>query len=227
MGDAASERPHRLRSGSAHPLFRFPVNGEEKKVDDLEHQLNTNIRKFIRRKANQLAGKYGFHSDETEDIEQSLVLCYLQGARRFDSRRGSIDHFGRCIIKHGVAKLIQSQRAMRRGFGTRLCSFSTSRADTALPDLTDLISESRCVIQHGRAWLNFEEHAVLRLDVAKTIETLPADLRGICQLLMVVDCAAQVATLRGISRATLYRRFKMIRATLTHLRGNRKAESEI
>jgi len=199
-----AKRPHRLRSGSAHPLFRFPVNGEEKKVDDLEQQLNTNIRKFIRRKASQLAGKYGFHSDETDDIEQSLLLYYLQGVRRFDSRRGSIDHFGRYIVKHGVAKLIQSQRATRRGFGARLCSLSTSHADSASPHLTDLISENRRVIQHGCAWLNFEEHAVLRLDVAKTIEALPAHLRGICGLLMVVDRVAQVATLRGISPATLY-----------------------
>lgn len=179
--------------------------------DDVEQFLNNDILDFIRRKAKQLAGKYGFHRDEIEDIQQCLIVDCLQRVRRFDARRAPRDRFARHVVKHGVARLIESRRAIRRGHGARLCSLS-GRADEDSPNLADLISDDGGIRKGGSASARFEHHLLMRLDVAQTLVALPADLRRICRLLMVLDHAAQVAAAIGISRATLYRRMRIIRA---------------
>ncbi len=179
--------------------------------DDVKQFLNDDILSYIRRKAKQLAGKYGFHRDEIEDIQQRLILDCLQRVRRFDSRRGPRDCFARHVVKHGVARLIESQRATRRGYGIRLCSLNAG-AEAESPDLAELISEDGCIPRRGWPPPMAEERLLLRLDVANTVDKLPADLRQICHLLTVMDGVAQVAAVIGISRATLHRRIRLVRS---------------
>jgi DNA-directed RNA polymerase specialized sigma24 family protein len=191
--------------------------------DDFEQILNDQILSFIRRKAKQLAGKYGFRRDACKDIEQSLILECLQRARRFDARRGRPDHFARHLVKHAVAKLIESQRSRRRGFGFRLCSLDARLGDDDQVSRAGLIATDGYSMTQG--WRPaFEQGMLQRLDVVRAIATLPPDLRRICHLLMVLDHAGQVGSVVGISRATLYRRLQEIRAAFSP-RWNPGAES--
>ena len=178
--------------------------------DDFENCLSSDTFRFIRLKANQLTGKYGFLRDDIDDIQQSLVLDYLQRVRRFDADRGDSDHFARHIVKHGVARLIESQRAACRGYGNRLCSVSTACGRPESPDLADSISEEDRILK--RSPQKLERDLVLRVDVAKAVGALPDDLRRVCLFLMALDHVGQVATAAGVSRATLYRRIRAIRA---------------
>lgn len=182
--------------------------------DAFEQILNDQILSFIRRKAKQLAGKYGFCRDSSDDIEQSLVLECLQRVRRFDARRGRPDHFARHLVKHAVAKLIESQRSRRRGCGFRLCSLDAKLGDDDRLCLADLIPTDGELKTPGPRPI-FEQRMSQRLDVARAIAKLPPDLRRICHLLMVLDDVAQVGSVVGISRATLYRRFQEIRAAFS------------
>jgi DNA-directed RNA polymerase specialized sigma24 family protein len=195
---------------SAHPLFVSDVGGNNV-GDDLEPYLTTEILGLIRHKARQLAGKYGFRRDEFEDIHQSLVLDFLERSRRFDSRRGSERSFARSVINHGVATLIEAQNAQGRGHRFHHLSLSapSDDANPNSPAVVEMISDPA---QVSAGTLQ------RRVDVVKAIKALPARLRQVCLLLMVVDRIAQVATIVGISRATLQRRIQLIRKAFTEAR---------
>jgi hypothetical protein len=153
VGDAAKRaEPTAFAQDPAHPLLFFPAIGEEEVDDDLERYLNSDDLRFIRFKANQLAGKYGFRSDEIEDIQQSLVLDSLKRFEHFDSRRGSRLTFNRSVVNHAVATLIEARKAAHRGFGVCHVSLTSTSDDNSpnSPAFADFIFRGRPSQSNGR-----------------------------------------------------------------------------
>lgn len=182
--------------------------------DDFEHSLlNDDALRFIRIKAKQIAGRYGFQPYEAADIQQSLILDCLERFAHFDPKRGSPRSFIRSVVNHGVANLIESQRARRRGYGVRHSSLNSSFDinDPSSPEIVDIVSDDGNLKKTGRHGPSIEQSLQLKLDVERAITALPDDLRRICRLLMVLDHVAHVATAIGVSRATLHRRMRIIR----------------
>jgi RNA polymerase sigma-70 factor (ECF subfamily) len=182
--------------------------------DNLERYLSTDTLRFIRIKANRLAGRYGFLPDEVEDLQQSLLLDCMRRMGQFNPQRGNPRSFARSIVNHSVATLIELKRAQRRGynFHHRSLNSPADSADPDSPDLAETISEDEHHDRLGWGSQQFEQKLQIRLDLTKAIVALPADLRLICRLLMAMDHVAQVAAALGISRATLHRRMRIIRA---------------
>lgn len=161
--------------------------------------------KLIRCKASQLAGRYGFSHDEFEDIQQSLIVDFLERSPLFVERRASQRGFARAIVNHCVATLIESKKAQRRGYG--IChvslSFPLDASSTHSSIVTEMIADPSQLSASGLQ---------LRVDVAKTLATLPSELRQICLQLMMAGHMGDLAALIGVSRATLHRRVRTIRA---------------
>jgi len=178
--------------------------------DDFEHHLDNHTLKFIRFKARQLAGKYGFRPDEREDIEQSLILDCLQRLRRFDPGRGSRQSFGCGVVGHAVATLIEARRARHRGYGVPHVSLDASH-DFEGADAYFLISEDQYRARMGLHSSPLEQILAIEIDVNLAVAALPCDLARICRLLMDLESTTQVAVVIGISRATLHRRIQAIR----------------
>jgi RNA polymerase sigma-70 factor (ECF subfamily) len=165
--------------------------------------LSADTVEFIRRKARQLAGKYGFSKDEVNDLQQDLTLDYLQRRPHFNELRGSDQGFARSIVRHRVATLIESQKAQRRGYGIRHYSLSTP-LDSVCPD-SPLFAE--IASDPSKSVMSLE----LKIDVSNTIGALPSELRTICLLFMQLEQMTRVGALIGVSRATLHRRMQLIR----------------
>lgn len=164
-------------------------------------------------KANQLAGKYGFASDEREDIQQTLVLECLRRCGHFNSQRGNTATFTRIVIKHAVATLIGAQKSHRRDY--RRCQRSLNspaqRTDPSSPEVAEVISDEDYHFRMGRTARPFHQAVHLRHDVRRAVEALPPELRQICRLTIALDTMTLIAEAAGISRATLYRRMRSIR----------------
>jgi RNA polymerase sigma-70 factor, ECF subfamily len=181
--------------------------------DDFEYYLDSETHRFIRMKATQLAGRYGFRRDEREDVQQSLILACVARFRGFDPTKGSWEGFMRAVVNHAIATLIEARRAARRGHSWYHVSAEASSSDdwrNASP-LSDSISEDFYRDRMGGGSQPFERILHLRLDVESAVEALPAELKCICRLLMALNHVAQVAVVIGVSRATLHRRVCTIR----------------
>jgi RNA polymerase sigma factor (sigma-70 family) len=185
--------------------------------DDLEQFPDTATRRFVRTKARQLAGKYGFRTDEIEDIQQSLILECIERLPHFDPQRGSRARFLRGVANHAIANLIESRRARCRGYWVRHGSLSAV-SDSESPNaraLVEVISNDAYRTRLGIGSRPFDQTLHFELDIARAIDALPADLGRICRLVMALDGLAQVASAIGVSRATLHRRVLVIRAAFS------------
>jgi DNA-directed RNA polymerase specialized sigma24 family protein len=114
VGEAAKQSGPALLSQALNRLIHsLPPTARRKDLDNIaEHYLDPEVLRVVRSKARRLAGKYGFHRYEAEDIQQELVLDYLTRSKRFDPSRSTRHRFARLIIKRRIATLIESQMAV-------------------------------------------------------------------------------------------------------------------
>ena len=173
------------------------------------HQIDPALLRLTSFKSRHLAGKYGFARHDVEDIEQDLLLDYLQRSRSFDPHRCNHRTFARLVINNRIATVIEAKQAACRDH--RACRISLDQPQDHLGQnplevgaLPGLARSSRgCRVD---ASLN------LRLDVQRVLSRLPAALAHLCRLLMDCETCAEAAARAGISRATLYRRLARIRS---------------
>lgn len=207
-----------LAIGRIH-CFIFPVVGRKNMDDDFERYLDSETLGFIRQKARQLAGRYGFQSHEAEDIQQSLILDCLERLARFNPHRGVRTNFTRFVVKRAVATLIETRQCSSRGFD--VCQISldspTYKNDAGASGFADVISDDACRSRTARSLNVPEQSMALKIDVDRAIASLRPELRRICFLLVVLDRVAQVANVAGVSRATLHRRMRMIRSAFVEM----------
>ena len=163
-----------------------------------EQQIDPGILKLTRFKSRRLAGKYGFARHDAEDIEQELLLDFLQRSKSFDAHRCSRRTFARLVINHRVATIIDAGRAACRDYRAGVIS---------LNQVPDGISEAVGV--DGTESLN------LKLDVQRALCRLPAALAHLCRVLMVSETCAEAAAATGMSRPTLYRKIRAVRGLIT------------
>src|SRR5580698_2601982 len=170
-------------------------------------QVNPAILKITRFKSQQLAGRFGFASYDDEDIQQDLLLDYLQRSRFFDCHRCSRRSFARLVIDNRIATLIAAQQAACRDY--RACRISLDQPISAArnrSDASDVLTGSTA----SSAECRFDES--LELDVQRVLDRLPAALVHLCRLLMVCETSSEAAAKAGISRATLYRQIHQAQA---------------
>ncbi len=182
-------------------------------MDERDHgqQVDPAILRLARLKGRQLAGKYGFARYDEEDIQQDLLLDYLQRASSFDPHRCNRRTFARRVFDNRVATIIEAQKAACRDYRRRRISLDQSpdRLDGPQSPRLDqvlLTVNGACGSQSLAARLN------RKLDVERTLIRLPVVLLRVCRLLMAGDTAAVVADTAGTSRATVYRRLELVRA---------------
>lgn len=170
------------------------------------YQLDPEIIRLTGFKGRQLAGKYGFAEYDAEDIQQDLLLDYLQRSRAFDARRCSRRTFARLVVNNRVATIIAVRGAARRGYRVRQLSLdelTDGENPTSQEVVETLVDPTSRPLE---ATLN------LRLDVERALARLPTAQLALCRLLMVCDTSAEAAARGGMSRATLYRNIERVRA---------------
>jgi RNA polymerase sigma-70 factor (ECF subfamily) len=195
VGEASARRRVARHIGSSTDLT-------EEAVDEHRFELDPYIIQFSRFKARQLAGKYGFERLDMEDIEQELLLDFIERSRSFDSCRGSSRTFATRIINHRIANILEARKAGYRDYRV------VSRMDERSP----VLGTTRPTFSWQAGKSRRENTLNLKLDVARTVAGLPEGLRKLCCLLMLSDSAVEVASIAGISRSTLHRRIRRLRS---------------
>jgi RNA polymerase sigma factor (sigma-70 family) len=166
--------------------------------DEFDYYLSRATLRFIRFKARQIAGRYGYRRDEIEDIQQSLIVECLVRLPSFNPRRAGQRTFIRLVINRGIATLVASQKT--RGRDYRLCQQSLDSSWNS----GDCISALRYADPDTG---EFELHS----DVARVLSRLDVADRRVALALMEYS-PTEASRELGLARSSVYERIGRLRA---------------
>lgn len=146
-----------------------------------------------------------FTPREFDDLVQDAVVHLLTKVDCFDPRRASWSTF--CSI---VVRSFLSRRRERKSNQKKPESIDEP-ADRHSSSLAGQIEEQHCVGKRFQKLRPQQEWIELVEDVACLLESLPDELRELCELLKSEDGIAEIADQLGVSRNTIYRRRRRIR----------------
>ena len=152
---------------------------------------------IVRGKARDLARRPEFSDQELEDLEQEIMTAVAIGLTRYDENLSSISTYVRRIVNRKAERLIEHRLAGKRAAGFNAPSIEAMLAldEDALPD--DPHKDPAFSVAR-------------KLDVETVIDRLPEREQEICQHLRT-HSVAEVATLTGTPRATIYGSLSQIR----------------
>jgi RNA polymerase sigma-70 factor (ECF subfamily) len=154
--------------------------------------LNEYANNFIRHKARQLIGKYGFTRDDYEDLKQELALDLLMRLSKFDPSKASLNTFVARIVDRKIANIIRDRRREKRDWRCEVVSLDE-----------ETIDQDECDRRFGRYDRPEAERRDMRLDVSLAVSALPSDLGSLAERL-VRQTIAEAARDLGVPRGTLY-----------------------
>jgi DNA-directed RNA polymerase specialized sigma24 family protein len=152
-------------------------------------------------RAARLVGKYGFSRDEAEDIGQDLLADLLARRPNFDAKRGSDRAFIRRIMENRLATIISARHARCRDY-RRNFSGEVTR---------DPVQNTQGSESIDPRWSSGSEMRDLEIDIRRLRKLLRPELAAIA-VLLPSRSPVEIVGLLGISRSTLYRRIKELRA---------------
>ncbi|MEW4530624.1 sigma-70 family RNA polymerase sigma factor [Maioricimonas sp. JC845] len=153
---------------------------------DIDHELTDGFAaRLIRRKAKQLAARAGFTKADRPDLEQEMTLRVWQRLDQFDPSKAHWNAFMTTIVERHAATLLQRARRTKRFEETPHVSLSelVEDSESGLIELTHTIVPQDKESLTGRYVDTAENQTTLRLEVDEVIESLPDDLRELCELL--------------------------------------------
>jgi RNA polymerase sigma factor (sigma-70 family) len=159
---------------------------------------------FVRKKARQLAGKFGFKRHDRDEIAQQLYLKLVKHLDAADPDDPKWKAFVAITVYRCIANLIRDNKAEKRDY-RRACSIHVViGADGDGPvELADTISEHEIPAHRARAKRSERDLADLQIDMAACIADLPDENhREFCERLKH-DSISQIARDTGIPRTTL------------------------
>jgi RNA polymerase sigma-70 factor, ECF subfamily len=167
---------------------------------------------MIYAKAFDLRGRYGFTANDSEDIEQELLLGCFRKLPRWDASRSCRRTFLRRVVNNRIATLVEEQMAGCRDY--RVCGISLNDpvefATGESVELGEAVSADDHEARTGRSALSSCERVELRIDIASVISRMPPQLATLASLLKAVSVVEAGRRLR-LSRSTVYRRVAEIR----------------
>ena len=152
---------------------------------------------YVHRQAKALAGNYGIPADDADDISQDLFLLLLSRWPQFDPSISKATTFIQNIVDTRIDELIRERFSPKRDYR---CERSMSEA--AEYGQLDGV--------RGQPELSDQEHFELMIDCETVLESLPADLMRIAEMLKEMTPRAAAGVL-GISETTLRRRLLELR----------------
>ncbi len=153
-------------------------------------------------KAGQLIGKYGFTSDDFEDIVQEIVTDTVMRAKSFDLNRSTFEKFVLFTTNRKTATLIEHNKTLKRKSNSKTESLDTvmdDRVDAGMSQADDGVMDENAMAE--------------RIDFKIFLSTFsPYEKELFYRLLTesVIDVARHI----GVDRKTIYRHTKELNAKL-------------
>jgi len=174
--------------------------------------IDTYAARLIRAKAHQLIGKAGFTENDRQDLQQDLMMDLLQRMRHFNPAKAKKATFMTRIVQRRISTLLEARHARCRDW--RLCRVSLNtpcendRGDTPR-ELIDRV-DSQGNLGNSERETRQEAISNLHMDIERVLDTLPEDLRDLCERLRESNMA-EIARETGVARTTLYDKLTRIR----------------
>ncbi len=164
-------------------------------------------------KARQVIGKDGFTEDDFQSLRQELLADVLQRLPKFNGDRSSAKTFICRLIDNRIASLVKHRHAACRDPRRNECSLDdwVHDEDSRWVRRDTTISEDRARAHTGQAPRNRQERLELTIDMTRVVDSLPDDLRDLCERLRS-QTMAEISRETGLSRGSIYGRIKLIRA---------------
>ncbi len=180
--------------------------------DNLFEAVDDYAVRIIKHKARQLVGRYGLTFFDREDLEQELMVDLLQRMRHFNPTKAKKTTFIARIVERHISTLLEARHARCRDW--RLCRVSLNtpyendRGDTPR-ELIDRV-DSQGNLGNCEQETRQEAISNLHMDIERVLDTLPEDLRDLCERLRESNMA-EIARETGVARTTLYDKLTRIR----------------
>lgn len=166
---------------------------------------------LIRNKARLLVGKAGLTESDRPDLEQELMIDLLERMKRYNPAKAKKTTFMARIVERRIASLLELRYAQRRD-----CRRCTASLNDPAPGSRDESME-RGDLMTGDGFDSFPNSepmerrtADLRIDLESVIESLPEQLRDLCER-MKTGNMMEISRETGICRGTLYYRLSLLR----------------
>lgn len=170
---------------------------------DLGHELEAGYaHRFIRFKAKQLLGKYGFSHVDREDLEQEMKLRLVERFGQFDPEKSDWPEFVTTVVERHVATLVESQTCLKRSPCVSLSEERTDE-DGAPTELGEILStDDRLSLNRTSPRSEFD-----LIDLEQDIESIKAQLepesRRVYEALLRTGNVSDAAREVGINRSTV------------------------
>ncbi|MFA8018386.1 sigma-70 family RNA polymerase sigma factor [Bremerella cremea] len=173
---------------------------------------------FVKKRARQLIGRYGFREADREDVEQSLLkilVCYLDQA---DPECPKWKAFVAKTIHRHIATLIRDRTAGKRDHRRTVSLHCVIGLEDERPlDLAAVLQGHEIPSRRGQEPRSAHESVELDMDVNECIEVLEDERhRELCRRLME-NSITQVAQDMNVPRTTIHSWICKIRSRFEEL----------
>jgi RNA polymerase sigma-70 factor, ECF subfamily len=151
-------------------------------------------------RARLLVSTGSIKSDDWEDLRQEMVVDCLRRSPKFNPSRGDWRGFVRGVILHRSTELLRNDRVRR---------------------YRELLADDLVQPEHGRdatesaadifAAVDQTPQLIVRMDVRRVLQPLPARLRLLATLLVAGYQVGEIAVRVGRSRSSVHRQTQQIR----------------
>ena len=157
----------------------------------------------IKTKARQIIGRAGYLAQDQKDLEQELLVRWLEARKSFDPSMSHLNSFVTTVVERDVASILRDAQAEKRDHH-RIGSINVTINVTgeSPTELAQTIGEREYNSRRRCEPRTNEELAQLAIDVANTMASLPDDLRELAEGLKTQSIAA-IARAKGVPRTTL------------------------
>ncbi len=153
---------------------------------------------YVKKKARELTGHFGFTSSDRDDLEQSLFVSLMERWPKFHADECTPQEFISWAIGRGVADLIRERQQRNAAEPTE-----------GLP-LEELFKDEDEQLPTGCVQADHVPSVELSLDVEHILSRLPSEIQDTARRLMEGN-VCQVARQTGLSRRTIRDRARIIR----------------
>ncbi|MDL5053331.1 hypothetical protein QQ056_07210 [Oscillatoria laete-virens NRMC-F 0139] len=143
---------------------------------------------LINKTAKDMIGKGGFTNSDLADLRQELTLYLLERIGHHRPDLASEKTFFQKLLENKAWKMIRRNRAQRRDVMRERSLLSTVDFD----DDCEPITLQETIVDPASTQANVE----LRADVNDVLDSIPADLRKICELLRTMSWRAAMRKMR-------------------------------
>ena len=180
--------------------------------------INPDVISIVRRKVHQLIKHQYFSKDEFQDLEQELVIEFLNKRINYNPNKSSLTTYATKIIRDKAINLITHRSCQKNDYKISIRSLYE-------PILSNDNKEEICLlidtIPSNTTFCDYDcpdsiEQMELELDIEQLVNKIPTDFAQLYEDLQSMSIS-EIAKIRKKSRTTIHKRIKILKKFLYDL----------